>query len=231
MIKILVVEDDINLGTTLAGALETLDYEVCYVSNGDEALETFLQFSPDALITDVMLNASIDGFELAKKVRKISAIPVLFATSKDGTDDLKIGLSLGNSDYIRKPYRFVEVSLRLENLLNAYSLNSDKEQNHTIGFYSFSPKRHTLDYEVETIELTNYETAVLDLLFKNKGCYIRRDELVEQVWNEKDPKTKEASLNNILSHLRKYLARDERVILESKINTGVRIYVTNVSSI
>jgi DNA-binding response OmpR family regulator len=230
MIKILVIEDDVNLGTTLAGALETLDYEVCYVSNADEALDTFQQFNPDALITDVMLNASIDGFDLAKKVREISGIPVLFTTSKDGTDDLRTGLSLGNSDYIRKPYRFVEVSLRLENLLSTSGKNSDKEQSHTIGLFDFVPKAHSLNYEDETIELTNYETAVLDLLFRNKGCYIRRDELVERVWGEKDPKTKEASLNNILSRLRKYLAKDERIILESKINSGVRISINDFSN-
>jgi DNA-binding response OmpR family regulator len=230
MIKILVVEDDVNLGTTLAGALETLDYEVCYVSNADEALETFRSFTPDALITDVMLNASIDGFELARKIRELSDIPVLFTTSKDGTEDLRTGLSLGNSDYIRKPYRFVEVSLRLENLLSTYIRHATKDQTYIIGIFHFSPKAHTLRYTDETIEMTNYETAVLDLLFRNKGNYIRRDELVEQVWNEKDPKTKEASLNNILSRLRKYLAKDERIILESKINAGVRIFINSFSN-
>ena len=95
MKKILVVEDDLNLGTALVGFLEMQKYEVYYVSNGDEAIAEFQQFSPDLVTLDVMLNCSIDGFEIARKIRKFSDVPIIFTTSRDGNEDYEIGFGIG----------------------------------------------------------------------------------------------------------------------------------------
>lgn len=224
MVKILFIEDDLNLGTIVTDALELQNYEVCYLSDANKALETFHRFQPELLITDVMLNASIDGFDLAKTIRSISNIPILFTTSKDSSTDIKTGLGMGNSDFIRKPYRFIELSMRVENILARQSFTTTIATN-AIGQYQFDAANCTLKHEAEAIELSKYEASVLQLLADNRNCFVSRKEIVEKIWNETDPKSKEASLNNILSHLRKYLSRDPHIGLESKINTGVKLSI------
>ena len=78
MKKILVIEDDINLGTALVGFLEMQKYDVRFISNGDEAIEEFQEFSPDLITLDVMLNCSDDGFEIASSIRKFSDVTIIF---------------------------------------------------------------------------------------------------------------------------------------------------------
>jgi len=225
MKRILIVEDDVNLGTTLAGALEMHDFKVLYLTNGDQILEKVKHFEPDIVILDVMLNGTLDGFEIAKLIRKENNSPILFTTSRDGNEDLKTGFSIENTDYIRKPYRLIEVTLRIDNLLSLYEKTNKKIEPIYIGHFSFFPEEHSLKYEYDRIHLNNYESAVLALLCQNKNNFISRTKIIQAVWNENDPNLKEASLNNILTKLRKNLSQDANVTLETKIKLGVRLTV------
>jgi two-component system response regulator MtrA len=222
MKRILIVEDDVNLGTPLAGALQMQDFEVEYLTNDEQVMEKFHDFKPDIVILDVMLNGILDGFEIGKLIRRESNTPILFTTSRDGNEDFKTGLSIENSDYVRKPYKLMEVTMRLNNLL---SLNEKTHEPIHIGNFSFLPEEQSLKFEYEKIHLNNYETAVLALLCKNTNNFVGRDKIIETVWNEKDPNLKEASLNNILTKLRKNLSQDANVTLETKIKLGVRLTV------
>lgn len=225
MKRILIVEDDVNLGTTLAGALEMHDFKVLYLTNGDQILEKVQHFEPDIVILDVMLNGTLDGFEIAKLIRKENNSPILFTTSRDGNEDLKTGFSIENTDYIRKPYRLIEVTLRIDNLLSLYEKTIKKIEPIFIGHFSFFPEEQSLKYEYDRIHLNNYESAVLALLCQNKNNFISRTKIIQAVWNENDPNLKEASLNNILTKLRKNLSQDANVTLETKIKLGVRLTV------
>ncbi|MDR3651577.1 MAG: response regulator transcription factor [Paludibacter sp.] len=223
MKRILIVEDDVNLGTTLTGALEMQDYEVLYHTNGEQVMTKFREFKPDAVILDVILNGSIDGFEIGKLIRAEYNTPILFTTSRDGNEDFKQGFSIKNSDYVRKPYKLMEIALRLENLLSIQKRNVKKESTFQIGHFSFSPDEQSLRYDYEKIHLNNYESAVLDLLCKNIDTFISRKEIIEQIWHEKDAKLKEGSLNNIITSLRKYLNQDCHIELESRIKLGIKL--------
>ena len=227
MKKILIVEDDVNLGTTLTGALEMQDFEVEYLTNGVSAIEELHQFQPDIVILDVMLNGKLDGFEIGKLIRETSDIPILFTTSRDGNDDLKTGLSMTNTDYIRKPYRLMEVTLRIENLLSQYEKATQKIESILIGHFSFFPEERALKFEYDRIHLNNYETAVLALLCKNQNTYVSRELIIKTVWNEENIKLKFGSLNNTLTRLRKYLSQDSRIELDSRINLGVKLSINS----
>lgn len=223
MKRILIVEDDVNLGTTLAGALEMHDFKVLYLTNGDQILEKVQHFEPDIVILDIMLNGTLDGFEIAKLIRKENNSPILFTTSRDGNEDLKTGFSIENTDYIRKPYRLIEVTLRIDNLLSLYEKTIKKIEPISIGHFSFYPEEQSLKFEYDKIHLNNYETAVLALLCQNKNNFISRTKIIQAVWNENDAKIKDASLNNVLSNLRKHLKKDIDIKLETKIGLGVRL--------
>ena len=222
MKKILIVEDDVNLGTPLAGALEMQNYQVEYLTNDEQVMERFQKFQPDIVILDIMLNGILDGFEIAKLIRNKNNTPILFTTSRDGNEDFKTGLSIENTDYVRKPYKLMEVMMRLDNLL---SLNVKTHEPIHIGHFSFLPDEQSLKFEFEKIHLNYYESEVLALLCRNKNNFVSRNKIIEIVWNEKDANLKEQSLNNTLSKLRKYLSPDANVTLESKLKLGVRLTV------
>jgi len=223
MYKILLIEDDVNMGLPLTGALEMQDYKVLYLTNGDKALETFLQFKPDIVILDVILNGPLDGFEIGKLIRNQNNTPILFTTSRDGNEDFQSGFSIGNTDYVRKPYRLMEVMLRINNLLSNNPNFTRIKDTFQIGLFSFVPNEQSLRYDNEEIHLNNYESAVLTLLYNNMDVFVSKENIIESVWHEKQPKLKEGSLNNILTNLRKILTKDENIVLVTRINLGVKL--------
>ncbi|MEI6755220.1 MAG: response regulator transcription factor [Paludibacter sp.] len=225
MKRILLVEDDVNLGTTLAGALETLDYEVCYLIHGEGVMDKYHDFKPDLVILDIMLNSVLDGFEIARLIRLENDLPILFTTSRDGNEDFRVGLSIENSDYVRKPYKLMEVTMRLAKLLSLNEKTAKRTEIISIGHFRFIPEEQSLVYEFDKIHLNNYESAVLALLSKSINEYLSREDIIKSVWNVKDPKIKDGSLNNVLTRLRKYMNQDNNVNLESKIGLGVKITI------
>ncbi|MDD2285768.1 MAG: response regulator transcription factor [Paludibacter sp.] len=224
MKKILVVEDDLNLGTALVGFLEMQKYEVQYVSNGEEAIAEFQQFSPDLVTMDVMLNCSIDGFEIARRIRKFSDVPIIFTTSRDGNEDYEIGFGIENSDYVRKPYRLVELMLRINKMVEA-EINSSAvvDNQFRIGRFKFFPDEQSLKFDKGDIHLNHLDSVVLALLCRNKGNFMSREEIIKVVWQVDDTSSKEAALYNSISRLKKYLYNDDQVKIENKIRLGIRI--------
>ena len=224
MKKILVVEDDLNLGTALVGFLEMQKHEVNYVNNGDEAVSEFQRFQPDLVTLDVVLNCSVDGFEIAKQIRKISDVPIIFTTSRDGNEDYETGFGITNSDYVRKPYRLVELLLRINKMIEVEMLSSAAADNHfRIGRFQFFPEEQSLKFNKGDIHLSPLDTTVLTLLCRNKGKFIPREDVIRLAWQVEDTESKETALYNSISRLKKYLYNDEHVRIENKIRLGIRI--------
>lgn len=222
MKKILVVEDDVNLGTALSGFLEMQNYNVKYVSDGDIAVNEIQQFQPDLVTMDVMLNCSIDGFGIAKSVRRFSNIPIIFTTSRDGNEDYETGFSIDNSDYVRKPYRLVELILRINKMIGA-DLPAIPDNQYRIGRFKFFPDEQSLKFDKGDIHLNHLDSVVLALLCRNKGTFMSREEIIKIVWQVEDTAMKEAALYNSISRLKKYLYNDEHVKIENKIRLGIRL--------
>lgn len=218
----MVVEDDVNLGTALVGFLEMQRFEVSYVSNGDEALNEFQQFNPDLVTLDVMLNCKIDGFGIAKQIRKFSNIPIIFTTSRDGNEDYETGFGVENSDYVRKPYRLVELMLRINKMIEAERVPVPDNQ-YRIGRFKFFPDEQSLKFDKGDIHLNHLDSVVLALLCRNKGNFLTREDIIKIVWQVNETNLKEAALYNSISRLKKYLYNDEFVRIENKIRLGIRL--------
>jgi len=222
MKKIMVVEDDINLGTALAGFLEMQHFEVKYISNGDQAIVAFRHFEPDLVTMDVNLNCSIDGFGIARQIRKFSNVPIIFTTSREGNEDYEMGFSIEYSDYVRKPYRLVELMLRINKMLETESMPIPDIQ-YRIGRFKFFPDEQSLKFDKGDIHLNHLDSTVLALLCRNKGNFMSREEIIKIVWQVNETSTKEAALYNSISRLKKYLYNDEFVRIENKIRLGIRL--------
>jgi len=226
MTKILIVEDDVNLGSTLSGAFEMQNFLVRYLSSGDSVMEELTAFNPDILLLDVILNGKLDGFEIAKQIRDNCYVPIIFTTSCDGNEDFKKGFGIENTDYIRKPYRLMEVLLRVNSLLSKQKQAGVSHHTYKIGDYCFFSAEQTLKSGCKNIHLNNYESAVLTLLCKNIETFISKKDIIELIWHEKDTTIKEGSLNNVLSTLRKHFSDDEHILLEGRIKLGVKLSIT-----
>lgn len=221
MYKVLLIEDDLNLGTTLRGALEERRFSVKYLSGGAHVMKELAEFVPDIVLLDVNLNEDLDGFAISRKIREVSSVPLLFTTSRDENTDFDQAFSIPNTDYVRKPYRLAEVLKRIEKLV----VNESNSEKFEIGTCMFYPAQHKLVIRNEEIYLNNYASEVLSVLCKNKDNFVKRPVIIETVWKTKDVRTKEGSLNNIMSQLRKYFEDEKGVVIESRIKLGVRLKI------
>lgn len=218
--KIILVEDDPDLGMVLKQYLEFSDFEVRWVPDPAEILhDRQIIDAYQIAILDVML-PGIDGFELSREIRKTSGIPFLFLTAKGQGIDRILGLKLGADDYITKPCEPEELILRIKNIL--------KRQQHTvqatitIGHYSFIPAQFRLTFQAETIQLTEKEAELLLLLAKNNHTLLNRKDILETLWGENDYFLGR-SLDVFMTRLRKYLRHDQRIRFDAVRGIGFTI--------
>ncbi|KFC24197.1 response regulator transcription factor [Chryseobacterium sp. FH1] len=218
--KIILVEDDADLGMVLKQYLEFSDFEVNWIPNPELIIDNKEIIQDYQLaILDVML-PFMDGFELSKEIRKTSDIPFLFLTAKGQSIDKILGLKLGADDYITKPCEPEELILRIKNILK-------RQRNSTneiikIGHYSFIPLQFQLRFETEIFQLTEKESELLLLLSKNNHKIINRKEILENLWGENDYFLGR-SLDVFMTRLRKYLQKDERIKFESVRGIGFKV--------
>ena len=170
--KILLVEDDINLGTILKEFLSVKGFEIVQAFNGEEGFEQFKKGKHDICLIDVMM-PKMDGFTLAKKIRLIDKqIPVLFLTAKAMLDDKIEGFKIGADDYVTKPFSMEELILRIHAILKRSKLSHDETEKieFKIGSYLFNYDRRTLIGQSVEQKLTPKECELLRLLclYENK---------------------------------------------------------------
>lgn len=218
--KILLVEDDSDLGMVLKQYLEFSDFEVNWIPNPEIILNDKEIIKDYQLaILDVML-PFMDGFELSKEIRKTSDIPFLFLTAKGQSIDKILGLKLGADDYITKPCEPEELILRIKNILKRQQKSAN--QIIRIGNYEFLTSQFRLSFEKENFQLTEKESELLLLLSKNNHKVINRKEILENLWGENDYFLGR-SLDVFMTRLRKYLQKDTRIKFESVRGIGFKI--------
>lgn len=223
--RILLVEDDQSLGYLLSEYLEMKEFEVRWVKNGKEALLALEIYEFDLAVLDIMM-PEMDGFTLAKKIRhKYNETPFLFLTARSMKIDVLKGFSLGAVDYLKKPIDEEELVVRLNNLLERLSIgqrqNTTKVEDEVeIGDYHFSIVLHELKHKDGGIQkLTQRESDVLSLLVQHKNELCSHKEILNSLWGKSDFFSKK-SLNVFVSHLRKYLSKDERIRIENQHGQG-----------
>lgn len=218
--RILLVEDDPDLGMVLKQYLEFSDFEVYWIPNPEEILnDRKLMEGYQLAILDVMLPV-MDGFELSREIRKTSQIPFLFLTAKGQSIDRILGLKLGADDYITKPCEPEELILRIRNILKRQ--HQAVQAIVSIGDYTFIPSRFRIVFRDETIQLTGKESELLLLLSKNNHQIISRKEILETLWGGNDYFFGR-SLDVFMTRLRKYFQNDKRIQFDAVRGIGFNI--------
>lgn len=208
-IKILLAEDDSNLGVLLKNYLTAKDYDTTLVRTGTQALKTFSSESFNICIFDIMM-PEMDGLTLARKIRITNKeIPIIFLTAKNQQDDIIEGFISGADDYITKPFSMEELLYRIEAILkrtNNTTININ-EGPHLIGSFTFDPLKQILSHKEKSINLTTKESELLNLLCRNRNEILERNFALKLIWID-DNYFNARSMDVYISRLRKYLSKD-----------------------
>lgn len=227
--KILLVEDDPNLGYVIRDNLKEAGYEVQLAKDGKIGYEEFLKQKFDLCILDIMLPKK-DGFSLAEDIRKTDKeIPVIFLTAKSLPEDKIRGLKLGADDYITKPFHIEELILRMEAILKRSRKDSPyqtKKDVFTIGSYTFDYKNLELKNGKNIRSLTKKEAELLRLLCIHENELLERETALKIVWGE-DDYFLGRSMDVFITKLRKYLSGDKRIQISNVRGVGFKMAVRN----
>jgi len=223
--KILLVEDDNNLGNLLQDSLELKNYEVTLKRNGEDGWNEYKTGKFDMCILDVMMPKK-DGFTLAKEIRRANAqIPIIFLTAKVLKEDTIEGLKIGADDYLTKPFSMEELTLRMENIFKRVPKAeiSDQSEFH-IGKYVFDNSSRTLTIGGNQLKLTTKESELLKMLALHIDKLLERDIALNTVWGT-DSYFAGRSMDVYIAKLRKYLKEDPAVEILNVHGTGFKLLV------
>ncbi len=224
--KILLAEDDRNLGILLKNYLEMKNFETILCSNGKEALDKFLKESFDLCILDIMM-PEMDGITLAREIRKIrDDIPFIYLTAKNLKEDVIEGFKSGADDYITKPFLMDELLYRIEAILRRSSGKKEivKQEFYQIGEFTFDTVKQILTFRDQSIKLTTKETELLELLCRHKNEVLERNFALKTIWND-DNYFNARSMDVYITKLRKYLKQDPSVKILNVHGKGYKLLV------
>jgi DNA-binding response OmpR family regulator len=210
-LKILLIEDDENLGGITSEYLKAKGFSCLWEKNGELGYQSFVKNQFDIVILDVMMPVK-DGFSTAKDIRGIDKkTPIIFLTAKSMKDDTLKGFEIGGDDYITKPFNMEELIARVNAVTKRTKLNQEVHYDDlNIGKFSFNPKMQLLKIDSETFNLTTKETDLLLLLHKNKNDILERNHALKAVWGD-DNYFNGRSMDVYIAKLRKYLKSDESI--------------------
>lgn len=221
-IKILLVEDDSDFGMILKQYLELEDFHVTWFQNPEDVVPILTSdFNFQIGILDIMM-PNMDGFSLSKIILKEKPqFPILFLTAKNQKIDRLTGLKIGADDYIAKPCDPEELILRIKNILKRTS-HSTLQVHVKIGAYNLDSEKLVLSHPKGDIRLTIREKDLLLYLLKHNHQMIKRDDILDTLWETNDYFTGR-SLDVFISRLRKYLIEDPAIKIQSIRGIGFEI--------
>ena len=221
-IKILLAEDDANLGLVLSTFLKAKNFDVSLCVNGEIALERFKTQMFDFLILDVMMPIK-DGFSVAKEIRETDHdIPILFLTAKSMQDDKLKGFSSGADDYMTKPFGMEELLARINAILKRTYKGSEKATEFTLGDVLFDYASQKVTINGNESKLTTKENELFYILIKNKGEILDRNAALRHVWGD-DNYFNGRSMDVYITKLRKILKPSENVEILNVHGKGFKI--------
>jgi DNA-binding response OmpR family regulator len=223
-IKVLLAEDDTNLGNILQDYLELENFDVTLCRDGEEGLSQFRRQPFDVCIFDVMMPKK-DGFTLARDIRTADKhVPILFLTAKSLKEDKVEGFEIGADDYITKPFNEEELLLRIKAILKRTSHAHEPHENYIfkIGQYTFDGQLQELTYKDDVRRLTSKENDILRMLLMRKDSILKREEALIEIWGKNDYFLGR-SFDVFITKLRKYFKDDNHVRIENIHGVGFMI--------
>jgi two-component system response regulator VicR len=207
--RILLVEDDNNLGQILKEYLDLKGFETTLARDGEEGFAQFAKGLYHICILDVMMPKK-DGFELGKEIKKMDPeVPLIFLTAKAMKEDAIKGLTIGADDYMTKPFSMEELMLRIGAILRRTQQQPKSlEQAVDLGTFTFDPDKRTLISENSNRTLTTKENELLKMLVGHQNQVLSRKIALQHIWGD-DSYFNARSMDVYLAKLRKYLKEDE----------------------
>jgi DNA-binding response OmpR family regulator len=223
--RILLAEDDRNLGNILKNFLDAKGYSTTLCINGQEAIDIFQKKEFDFCILDIMMPVR-DGFSVAKEVRLSNPkIPIMFLTAKTLQEDKLKGFESGADDYLTKPFSMEELLMRVQAILRRTEesgRNADNENTYKIGRYTFDFNRQVLTIKGKEKKLTSKEAGLLRLLCSNANETLERSTALNKIWSD-DSYFNARSMDVYIVKLRKYLKDDPTVELINVHGIGFKL--------
>jgi len=225
-VKLLISEDDPNLGQILKEYLELKGYKADLTADGVEAIAHFKKNRYDLCILDIMMPKK-DGFAVAKEIRAINPkMPFVFLTARSQEEDTLQGLKLGADDYIKKPFSMEELTLRLKAILRRTEKGINRKEQFTLGKYKFDYTQHLLKFENQENKLTAKEAELLLLLCQNINKTLDRSAALKIIWGD-DSYFNARSMDVYITKLRKHLSSDDSVKIITVHGQGFRLVKDN----
>ena len=181
--SVLIIDDDETLTKMLAKWLHAKGYDIQIAASGREGLEKARNSSPDLVVLDVMM-PEMDGFETCNRLREFSNVPVLMLTAKTTEEDLIRGFQNGADDYVKKPFSFMELELRISAILKRANMKDEQPVLYDDGTLKIDLDRQHVYRKSELIHLTPTEYKLLSCLVRNQGGVISHEGLLRDVWGE-----------------------------------------------
>ncbi|WP_026769023.1 response regulator transcription factor [Asinibacterium sp. OR53] len=222
--KILLCEDDANLGMVLKNYLELNDYDVTLERDGRLGLAAFQREKFDICLLDVMM-PNMDGFTLAEEIRDVDPdIPLFFLSAKTMKEDIIQGYKLGADDYITKPFDSEVLLLKIKAILKRNEEESRVSENieFDLGKYHFNPKLRELKHDGATQTLSPKENELLKMLAEHKNDLLPREKALKKIWGS-DTYFNGRSMDVYIAKLRKYLKEDGNIEIVNIHGNGFRL--------
>lgn len=208
--KILLTEDDENLGMLLREYLIAKGYETDLMPDGEAGYAAFMSKKYDVCIFDVMMPKK-DGFTLAKEIRMVNTeVPIVFLTAKSMKEDIFQGFKIGADDYLTKPFSMEELLFRIEAILRRTKGTLATQDVFQIGKYKFDTQKQQLSDGDQSVKLTTKESELLKLLCNNANKVLERNFALKTIWVD-DNYFNARSMDVYITKLRKHLKEDTSV--------------------
>jgi len=225
--KILLCEDDTNLGMVLKNYLELNDYDVTLERDGRLGLAAFQREKYDICLLDIMM-PNMDGFKVAEEIRDINPdVPLFFLSAKTMKEDIIQGYKLGADDYITKPFDSEVLLHKIKAIIKRNEEIHKDEANaeYDLGKYHFNPKLRQLSADGKVSVLSPKESELLKMLSDYKNDLLPREIALKKIWGS-DTYFNGRSMDVYIAKLRKYLKDDEKLEIVNIHGNGFRLVVT-----
>ncbi len=222
-INILLVEDEPDLSVIIHNTLSAQGFNVRIAKDGEEGLRMFYAEKPDVLVADVMM-PKMDGFTMVRHIRRTDLqTPVLFLTARSAIDDVVEGFELGANDYLKKPFKMLELIVRIKALLRRNI--RDEDNRFEIGNYTLNLSTQMLSNpDKGNIELSLIEAKLLKELIVNVGHTVDASTMMQLIWQRDDPYSRN-SLHGFIHKLRHYLRHDQSISLINQRGIGYMLTI------
>lgn len=218
MYRILIVEDDDTIAKTVRAHLEKWDYEVLCIEDFKKVEEAFQDFLPQLVLLDILL-PFYNGFHWCTQIRKSSDVPIIFFSSAGDNMNIVMAMNMGGDDFIEKPFDLNVLTAKIQALLRRTYAFGGRQNLLERGGVILNLNDATVTYQEEKLDLTKNDFKILQLLMEHAGKIVRREEIMERLW-ESDEYIDDNTLTVNMTRLRKKLER-----------IGVNDYITTKKGI